>query len=773
MQTRHLLRPILLAVALALAMPMSAVGADPPPLGEAVTLPDGTVLPPMPPELIAPTAQSEMLAEHGGLAVEEEGSTLEALVQTSVADEGIAVEAASPLIVAEAAVAGPAGPLPNQMTHEVLGFLPYWKLDTTTRAALRMDLLSTIAYFSIGVQSNGYLARGPVATPTVGWTGWTSSAMTEVINAAHARGIRVVPTITMMAWSGNYTAMSTLLNSTTYRARLVADVVKVVGDRRADGVNIDFEPVPSSLRSQFTALVREIKAGLVGARIGSYVTVDTMAGAAAWSSGYDVVALTASGAANALMVMAYDFHYAGSSRAGGVAPMDSATIYAAADAMRDHLAHVPAAKLIWGVPYYGRAWNTTSIAVNSPVRSPADSVAFSYYGTDGGTPFGAKVLAASHGRRWDATGQVPWLLYRAGDGGYRQAYYDDPISLRAKYDMVLRNGAAGIGIWSLGMDTGVGDLWNVIEDRFLKLQARFAGADRYATAARISLASFAPGVPVAYVATGSTFPDALAAGPAAGMGGGPVLLTMGTSVPGATGSELARLRPAKIVVVGGTAVISDAVLAQLRGYATSGVVTRVAGPDRFSTAARTSAAAFAPGVPVAYVATGTSFPDALSGGVAVGRRKGPMLLVSANSVPAATAAELTRLKPVNIIVLGGTAAISDAVAARLRSYATSGSVTRLGGADRYATAIAVSQATTGNDAPRTVYIATGASFADGLSGTPAAIKANAPLLIVPTGSLPATVAAELRRLNPPRIIILGGTVSISSAVAAQIAALWD
>ena len=68
--------------------------------------------------------------------------------------------------------------------------------------------------------------------------------MTEVINAAHARGIRVVPTITMMAWNSDYSAMSTLLNSSTYRARLVADVVKVVGDRRADGVNIDFEPVP-------------------------------------------------------------------------------------------------------------------------------------------------------------------------------------------------------------------------------------------------------------------------------------------------------------------------------------------------------------------------------------------------------------------------------------------------------------------------------------------------------------------------------------------------
>ena len=80
------------------------------------------------------------------------------------------------------------------------------------------------------------------------------------------------------------------------------------------------------------------------------------------------------------MVMAYDFHYAGSARAGGVAPMDSDYIFAAADAMRDHLARVPPGKLIWGVPYYGRAWNTTErIALNATVRSPVQSTAFSYY----------------------------------------------------------------------------------------------------------------------------------------------------------------------------------------------------------------------------------------------------------------------------------------------------------------------------------------------------------------------------------------------------------
>ncbi|MDQ3689769.1 MAG: cell wall-binding repeat-containing protein, partial [Chloroflexota bacterium] len=179
------------------------------------------------------------------------------------------------------------------------------------------------------------------------------------------------------------------------------------------------------------------------------------------------------------------------------------------------------------------------------------------------------------------------------------------------------------------------------------------------------------------------------------------------------------------------------------------------------------------GAPVAYVATGGAFPDALTGGVAAGRQGGPILLVRSTSIPSATATELARLKPGRIVVLGGTSAVSAAVATNLRTYATSGTVTRLAGADRYATSLAISNATTGNDAPRTVYVATGASFADGLSGTPVAARANGPLLILPGGSLTAPVANELLRLNPPRIIILGGTSAISGSLAAEIAALWD
>ena len=96
---------------------------------------------------------------------------------------------------------------------------------------------------------------------------------------------------------------------------------------------------------------------------------------------------------------------------------------------------------------------------------------------------------------------------------------------------------------------------------------RIAGPDRYATAAAISAASYAPGVPVAYIATGLNFPDALAGAPIAGTQGGPLLLTDTAALPAATATELARLKPGRIVVLGGPSVVSDAVMSGLAVYA--------------------------------------------------------------------------------------------------------------------------------------------------------------------------------------------------------------
>jgi hypothetical protein len=201
-------------------------------------------------------------------------------------------------------------------------------------------------------------------------------------------------------------------------------------------------------------------------------------------------------------------------------------------------------------------------------------------------------------------------------------------------------------------------------------------------------------------------------------------------------------------------------------------VTRIGGADRYAGAANLSAASFAPGVPVAYLATGQNFPDALALGPVAGRDGGPILLLTRDTIPSPTAAELSRLAPGRIVVLGGSGSVSDAVLAGLGAY-TSGGVTRIGGADRYAGAANLSAASFPADGPATVYVVTGLNYPDGLSAGPVAARARVPILLVATDSLPTTVATELRRLNPSQVIIVGGTASVSSAVQNAIAALWN
>ncbi len=190
--------------------------------------------------------------------------------------------------------------------------------------------------------------------------------------------------------------------------------------------------------------------------------------------------------------------------------------------------------------------------------------------------------------------------------------------------------------------------------------SRIWGKDRYATAAEISKAAFPAGASVAYIAVGTDFPDALAGVPVAAINGGPILLLPRDTIPAETVNELNRLQPQKIVILGGTGVVSNTVQAQLGSF-TSGSVERLAGANRFATAAAISASEFSPGVEVAYIATGANFPDALAGGPLAALNTGPILLVNRDGIPGETAAELTRLKPSRVVILGGTVAVSSAV----------------------------------------------------------------------------------------------------------------
>lgn len=229
-------------------------------------------------------------------------------------------------------------------------------------------------------------------------------------------------------------------------------------------------------------------------------------------------------------------------------------------------------------------------------------------------------------------------------------------------------------------------------------------------------------------------------------------------------SRLARLHPSSSVVLGGTGVVSDAVVAELGEY---GPVTRLAGDNRYGTSVAISKYAYPDGADAVLVAVGTGFADALAGGPLAAKLGGPVLLTATDALPTSIRDEIVRLDPSTIIVLGGTAVVTPAVFDELSSLADS--TVRLAGANRYETAVEISKYgwsdTTGVGS---VYVATGANFPDALAGAVEAAAKGMPILLTDTNTLPAVVGDEIDRLGVDTIYILGGTGVVSTTVETQL-----
>lgn len=288
---------------------------------------------------------------------------------------------------------------------------------------------------------------------------------------------------------------------------------------------------------------------------------------------------------------------------------------------------------------------------------------------------------------------------------------------------------------------------------------RIAGSTRYGTSEKVA-AQWSPGVRVAYVVSGEDYPDALAAAAKAGAARSPVLLTQPSTVPAETARALRRLKASRIVVVGGTKAVSEPVVRSLKAYATSGVVQRVAGGNRYATAA--ALASSSPARPArVYLASGEDFPDALAAASIAGHQQVPLLLTRRNSLEVETIAQLRRLKAQEVVVLGGSSVVSDNVARQGASYTTSGSYSRVAGDDRYQTAVLVSQRF-GGDASD-VYVASGESFPDALVGAALAARRGMPMLLTPRDRVNVSTASRLSGLRPTRMYVLGGSSVISNS----------
>jgi putative cell wall-binding protein len=297
------------------------------------------------------------------------------------------------------------------------------------------------------------------------------------------------------------------------------------------------------------------------------------------------------------------------------------------------------------------------------------------------------------------------------------------------------------------------------------------GKTRQDTAARASAKAYPDPAEVDSVilAYSYDFPDALAASYLAGALDAPILLCDTNEIPEATASELSRLNPSVVYIVGGIGVISKDVEDVLRATPGVSFVTRLGGAGREETAYLiASEAKVHGGVPTtAFIADAANFPDALSAGSLSAGQGVPILLTATGALDGWASRFLEENNISDIIVVGGPGSVSEGVIGQLGALPHTPAVTRWSGSDRYATsADALSKAIAKwNLTPTVIGLASGDGFPDALVGGAAVGNRGGLLAITDPDSLSAAAEGLISTYGDTisGVEIFGGTGTIRVA----------
>jgi len=319
----------------------------------------------------------------------------------------------------------------------IFGWNPSWV--GTAYTSYNYNLLTTVGYFSYEVD-----------TATGGYTNIYYWRTTNLIPLANSYGVKVVLTVTNFGISQN----TRILSDPVKRQTLIDSLIALVQFRQADGVNIDFESVGSSQRTNLTTFMTALSQQMHTAIPGSQISIDLPA--VDWNNSFNVVALN--NVCDYMIMMGYDYYWSTAPNAGPCAPLQSGGVWGAynvTNSVNYYLTNgATPNKFLLGVPYYGYEWPTTNQNINSTTTGTGTAYQYS----------SMKTRAASYGRLWDTYSLTPWYNYQSS--GWRQGWYDDSVSLGLKYDLVNSDNMGGIGIWALSYDGSNSELWNEIYLKF-------------------------------------------------------------------------------------------------------------------------------------------------------------------------------------------------------------------------------------------------------------------------------------------------------------------
>ena len=319
----------------------------------------------------------------------------------------------------------------------VYGWNPYW--NGTTYLNYQWNLLSHLCHFAYEVD---YTDGSAISTHS-----WATD---DAVDSALANGVKVDLCVTL------FSNHATFLGNSTAKQTLITNLINLVQSRGANGVNIDFEGLPSAQSANFTSFMIDLCTQMHTAIPGSQVSICLYS--VDWSNVFDETSLNPY--VDMFIIMGYDYYYSGSSIAGPTDPLYNFLTsynYTLTKSITYYLNQgITLSKLILGLPYYGKQWATTDNSVGSATTATGTS------------PFYKTVRANTSGyysnKLWNETSYTPYYTFQ--NSGWYQCWIDDAYSLGKRFDMVNQRGIGGIGIWALGYDDGYTELWDKLTDKF-------------------------------------------------------------------------------------------------------------------------------------------------------------------------------------------------------------------------------------------------------------------------------------------------------------------
>ncbi|WP_382305993.1 cell wall-binding repeat-containing protein [Herbiconiux sp. UC225_62] len=406
-----------------------------------------------------------------------------------------------------------------------------------------------------------------------------------------------------------------------------------------------------------------------------------------------------------------------------------------------------------------------AVALSTALTSPLSASAVSGPGiiicppqiTKIGTVVSHEVLDGGSGSGFDASitsGALPDGLVIDDTSGSSPRIAGTPTKVGSyAFHLHFANNVGGAGDKTCVMD--IVPSTSIVE--------RIDGDDRYEVAAHIAQLIAPAKTPLVYVASGENYSDALSASAIAAQHNAPLVLATSSGFTNYAYNVVNLFQAADVVLVGGENSLTRKVEDELHAMSSHPKVTRIGGADRFEVSRNLiSNPKFGAMASTSIsVASGLKFPDALSASPAAAKIKTPVLLVNgeATAISAVEKALLTSRGVTSATVFGGEDTLSAAVAADIKSV--TGALSRIEGFDRFVVSANITAAN--YTAPvDTIYFATGANYPDALAGGVLAGIDGSPILLVRKNCVQPEVAAQVRRLAPKHIVLLGGPNSLDA-----------